>query len=275
MKLYSNNDTNVNFIAYNDAEKSIQYRKTNASTRFNYYDLAHNNSHKQKQMITFTYNDDNALFKMQVINDIRNYFNKLVRNLNTTSTRFFSNIELGDSFDNPHVHIQVWHEEADAYDLKRVYDKVVQRYGLCVDRCVVSLEEAKTDVFHYVVKDYSKKMSDEQTLELNMWRAWYRKELGKNLRFTSHSKSLHTKALYKKAYSLGIKKNDLDWLIENDVITSGLVFCDDEVALRMVFFGFLSVLVQVYNKWIECSAVALYQGVFISFYFEYWVFGFL
>ena len=276
MTLYSNNHANVKYHSFNaDYDVLMQYKKRNASKRFDYYDLANNNSHKQKQMITFTYNDDNAVFKLQVINDMRNYFNKLVRNLNTTSIKHFSNIELGENFDNPHVHIQVWHDESDSYDLKRIYDKVVTKYGLQVERCVVSLDEANTDVFHYVVKDYAKRMSDDAILELNMWKAFYRKELGKSVRFSSCSKSVHTKAQYKAAYSIGIRKNDFDGLVCDGILDVNLTVIDDKFAFMCCVLVVLSVLGQDNNKLIESNLIALYRTVFFSVMFEYWVFGFI
>ncbi len=224
-------------------------------------------------MLTFTYSDENALFKMQVVNDMRNHFNKLIRNLRNDNIKFFSNIELGENFDNPHVHIQLWFDnEADKFDISRVYDKVVAKYGLMSNRCVVSLDERETDVFHYVVKDYAKSLSDSDLIELNSWRSWYRKELGKNLRFTSHSKGEHSKALYKKAYSLGVRKNDIDWLISRGFISEELVISDEIFALWSVCFVIGSVLGQVYNKWIYDS---LLNSIEVGSDFEYWIFGFI
>jgi len=274
--LYSKTCTNVKFVASNEHDALIQYRKKNAQKRFDYYDLAHNNSHKQKMLITFTYSDENALFKMQVINDMRNHFNKLIRNLRNDNIKFFSNIELGENFDNPHVHIQLWFDDdADKFDISRVYDKVVAKYGLMSSRCVVSLDERETDMFHYVVKDYRKDIGDSELIELNSWKSFYRKELGKSIRFTSHSKGEHSKGLYKRAYGLGIKKYDLDWLIERGFVSVELVVCDELLALCCVERCFGSFLRQVYNKWIAIEFTSYVLSFEAHIDFEYWVFGFI
>jgi hypothetical protein len=108
-----------------------------------------------------------------------------------------------------------------------------------------------------------------------MWKAWYRSELGKNVRFTSHSKSVHTKALYKKAYSIGIKKNDFDWLVEHEVITTDLEIINKKAVFEAVLFMILSVLVQDNNKLIAPLILWYFLEHENKLPFEYWIFGFI
>jgi hypothetical protein len=274
-QLYSNHHANVKFVASNEQEWLIQTRKRNNSTRFHYYDLARNNAHKQKQLITFTYSDSDARFKMQVINEMRNYFNKLVRNLQTDSIKHFSNIEIGQNFDNPHLHIQVWYEESDSFALERIYNKVIQRYGLMTNRCSQVANRDDTEVFHYVIKDYRKDISDEELIKLNSHKAWYRKELGKNLRFSSHSKSKYTKVIYKRGFALGILKNDVDFLLDHEIVDESFNIIDEEVALWMVMCVFSSLLGQENNKWIRYLFHRCLTVVSLPKDFEWWIFGFV
>lgn len=274
MRLYSNSDAIVNGCY--DYDLIVQYRKSHARKRFDYYEIARANAHKQKMLITFTYNDPSPLFKMQVINDMRNHFNKLLRNLNNPQIVFFSNIELGSKFDNPHVHIQVWYNnDADRHDISKIYDKVVSRYGLCSNRCVVSYDDRNTDIFHYVIKDYAKSLTNEEVHLIESWKRFYRVELGKNIRYTSHTSHSHSKDLYRKAYKLGIRKYDLDYLIAAGIIDNKLILVDDRIAYMALWMGVLRYLVQNNNKMIGDCDCCFCGSFFHYFKFNYWIFGFL
>jgi len=74
-----------------------------------------------------------------MINDIRNYFNRLVKNTKNDNIKFFSNIELGTKSKNPHLHIQVWHDNQKQID--KIYNKVIERFGLFSEFCKLTLED--------------------------------------------------------------------------------------------------------------------------------------
>ena len=275
MSLYSNTLTNVKYSPSTRDDILKQYKKRASSTRFDYYHLAHSNVHKSKMLVTFTYLDDNKFFKMQVVNDIRNYFNKLIRNLRDDDTKFFSSIEMGKDFSNPHVHFQLWFNESSRSSIVKAYQKTIAKFGLFQERCVMTLEEKQTSVFHYVIKDYAKSLTDDEILDINMYRSMYRKELGKNLRFTSHSSGLNTKSLYKQGFSLGIVKNDVDSLIASCVINREFEIVDDKIILFVLVQVLMRVLGQIDNKMKVELRNYPHNDFLAVLLFEFWIFGFI
>lgn len=208
---------------------------------------------------------------MQVVNEMRNYFNKLVRDTKNPGIKYFSNIELGESFNNPHLHIQLFFN--DEKQIRKIYNKVISKFGLFSDFCHMVVSGTECEIFNYVVKDYSKNMSSEEILQLDDAKRMYRGVLGKNLRFSSHSKGEHTKLIYKRLYTKGIKRENVDWLLNNCVIDTMGNIVDNRVILMV-----LRVLVQILNKSkikANYSHSVHFMSIVLAFMFLYWVYGFL
>lgn len=152
-----------------------------------------------------------------MINDIRNYFNKLVSNTKSDNIKFFNNIELGENKNNPHVHIQVWHNDQE--QMNKIYNKVIDRFGLFAKYCKLSMPKDETQVYDYVIKDYSKDKTDDELLDLDDKKRILRGVLDKKIRFSSHSKGKYTKAIYKSLYSkFDLKKDTVDLMLDNNII---------------------------------------------------------
>lgn len=199
-------------------DKLKTIKKRNNATLFEYFHLANKYKHLQKNLITFTYMDCDVFSKLDMINDIRNYFNKLVKNTRNDNIKFFSNIELGEHSKNPHVHIQVWHDNQNQMD--KIYNKVIDNFGLYDEFCDLEKDDgSNTPIFEYVVKDYRKELTDEELLSLDDSKRVFRGVLDKKIRFSSHSKGKYTKAVYKSLYSkFDLKKNDVDLMLDNCII---------------------------------------------------------
>lgn len=214
--------------------------------------------------------DCDKFSKLDMINDIRNYFNKLVKNTKNDNIKFFSNIELGKNKDNPHVHIQVWHEDQKQID--KIYDKVISRFGLFAEYCKLIEQKNDTKIFEYVIKDYNKSMSDEQLLKLDDAKRIFRGVLEKKIRFSSHSKGKYTKAIYKSLYSkFDLKKDMVDLMLDNNVIDTKGNINPNVIKFLYVVMQFLS---QIDNKSksIECFE-CWYKEFQYSILFEWWTYG--
>lgn len=208
-------------------------------------------SYLNKLMLTFTYSDNDKYFKMKVINEIKNYVTKLISNTKSDNIKFFSNIELGDEFDNPHLHVQLFYD--DYNQIMKIRDKVISKFGLFSEYCEVSIPECCGAVYSYVVKDYSKDVSDGRLLLLDTIKRDYRHMLGSKIRFTSMSKEKYTKSTYKKAYCNGIRKEYVDDLIDNSIINKEIQIVDKE----LIYYIFTTFIIRYRIKHIAIKLCAL------------------
>lgn len=241
-------------------------KKRNNRVLFDYFYLYRRNKHKQKCMITFTVNGDDRFLKMHLVNEIRNYFNYLIRNTRNDEIKYFSNIELGQDFSNPHLHVQLFHNNPG--QILGIYDKVVEKFGLDSTRCVISEPDTESD-YSYVVKDYLD-YSTKHLLELDEARREYRHALGSNLRFVSQSSGMYPKNVYRRLFRLGIDCDAVDDLV-GDVLD-----IDGNIVSDVFVMAVMRVLVQVLNKRVSRVPVG---GLLDGFgwyelcFFEWWVFG--
>ena len=202
---------------------------------------------------------------------MRNYFNKLVRDTKNPDIKYFSNIELGKNFDNPHLHIQLFFYDEE--QIEKIYKKVIAKFGLFSDYCDMVVSGSECEIFNYVVKDYSKNINAADLLELDDQKRMFRGVLGKNLRFSSHSKGEHTKLIYKRLYARGIRRDNVDYLLNNCIIDTMGNIVDNRVILMV-----LRVLVQIVNKSkikANYGHSVHFMSIVLAFVFLYWVYGFL
>jgi len=206
-----------------------------------------------------------------MINDIRNYFNKLVSNTKSDNIKFFSNIELGENSKNPHLHIQVWHDNQKQID--KIYLKVLERFGLFSEFCKLTMPKDDTQIYDYVIKDYKKDKTDSELLSLDDSKRVFRGVLEKKIRFSSHSKGKYTKAIYKSLYSkFDLRKDMVDFMLDNSVIDiHGNVNSNVIEYIYIVFFTIFNISNNKSDK-IECYECNLKEFM-IQSYFEYWIFG--
>ena len=217
--------------------------------------------------------DCDVFSKLDMINDIRNYFNRLIKNTKNDNIKFFSNIELGDKSKNPHLHIQVWHDNQKQMD--KIYNKIISRFGLFSEFCRLDKQKGDKDIFEYVIKDYSKNMTDEQLLSLDDVKRTYRGVLDKKIRFSSHSKGKYTKAIYKSLYSkFDLKKDMVDLMLDNCIIDIKGNIDNRVIEFMYLYLEIMQVLVQIDNKSksIECLECD-YKEFQYSILFEWWIYG--
>lgn len=239
-----------------------------------YYYIQDKYNHLNKLMMTFTYQDNNKYFKMQVINEIKNYISKLIRNTKNENIKYFANIELGKEYDNPHLHIQFWYD--DLRQLQNIRNKVIDKFNLNSEYCHVTIPNDINKKYDYVIKDYSKSISDSDLLLLDSVKRDYRFTLNKNIRFTSMSKEKYTKSTYKKAYSHGILKKNVDTLLDNFIINKEIEIIDNKVIECFMIIMILRHLVQCnrINKGVYHVEYKKSQIIQLRFLYLYWIFGF-
>lgn len=228
---------NTILMSKNKQDRLKAIKKANRDKLHDFYFLQHKSlsSGLKQCMLTFTYKDDDKYFKMDIINDLKNYATKMLRN---NGTKYYSNIELGKEFNSPHLHIQLFHNDIDK--IMAIRDKVIERYGLFAEYCHITLPKCKDKRYDYVVKDYKIK-NDNELILLDDVKRDYRNNLHKNIRFSSFSKEKYSKKIYKLAYCKGILKGNLDELIDNKVINESINVIDDALIyyFKMLVLSYL------------------------------------
>ena len=99
---------------YTKAEKILSYRKKYSAVRHEYFVMAQKYMSYNKVLLTFTVPTDikeksikNGRYsKLRKLIKIRAYIAKLLNN--SSDTKYFMNIELGEHYSNPHLHLQLW-----------------------------------------------------------------------------------------------------------------------------------------------------------------------
>jgi len=224
-------------------------------------------------MITFTYQDDDKYFKMQVMNEIKNYLSKLISNTKSDTLKFFSNIELGDDYSNPHVHAQIFYDNYS--QIIKIRNKVIEKFGLFSEFCEITMPEHKEAVYSYIIKDYDKCIADDKLLLLDTVRRDYRGMLKKKIRFTSMSKEKYTKLTYKKAYSHGIKKEFVDGLLDDFIINKEIEIIDNRVIHILILL--ILTQIRIKYKYYRFAAIGktINQQIQVKNLIYYWIYGFI
>jgi len=180
-----------------------------------------------KCMLTFTVpsvfkgkiNKNNRYAKLRHLLKLRAFIGKCMNN--SSGVKYFMNIELGKKFSNPHLHLQVWYDSSvtSATDIDLIKSKCISKFNLNSKRCYTTTPELNIDVYHYVIKDYSKNLSDDEIWNLETQKKRSRKFLRSRVRFISKSSDKYTKKAYRVVYSWGVVRNIankyLDFFIEN------------------------------------------------------------
>lgn len=200
-------------------------------------------------MLTFTYKDDCPYFKMDVINRVKNYLSLLIRNTKS-NIKYYSNIELGCDYLNPHIHCQIYY--TNYKQVLAIRDKIIERYGLFIDYCHVTLPKYDNVRYDYVIKDYLIK-NDNELLLLDDMKRHYRSRLYKNIRFSAFSKEKYTKKIYKCAYGKGILKANVDYLLDNCIINNEIEIIDNRV------IEFIKMLVLIQYRTSKISEQIIYE----------------
>jgi hypothetical protein len=223
-------------------------------------------------MITFTHLETDPYKKMEIMIKIKNYISSLIRNTRTDNIAFFSNIELGKDYLSPHIHCQFFY--TDYNQLIKIRDKVFYKFGLFSEFSHTTIPTCKDVVYNYCIKDYSKSKTDIELLYLDEFKRMYRAKLGKNIRFMSMSKDKYTKAIYRKAYSKGIKRENVDFLITNCIINEYIELVDCRLCCYLIHI--LGIYIeQEKTKVLFCFLIESDSQFHFKKLFDLWVTGYL
>ncbi len=224
------------------AEKILSYRKKYSAIRHEYFVMAQKYMSYNKVLLTFTVPTDikeksikNGRYsKLRKLIKIRAYIAKLLNN--SSDAKYFMNIELGEHYSNPHLHIQLWIKGLDikneGLDIRsghklnnitstitlNIYDKTIKKFDLNKNRCYITEPTHAIPIYNYIIKDYAKELTDKQIWDLETQKKRFRKIMDSKVRFYSKSKDSYCKSIYRKLwYGLGIvreKANEfLDFFI--------------------------------------------------------------
>lgn len=234
---------------YTKAEKILSYRKKYSAVRHEYFTMAQKYMSYNKVLLTFTVPTDikdksikNGRYsKLRKLIKIRAYIAKLLNN--SSDTKYFMNIELGEHYSNPHLHIQLWFKGSDissghnkevrtlGSDIRNIanplspkltpqanpltssiptniFEKTIKKFHLNENRCYITEPTHPIAIYNYVIKDYAKDLTDKQIWDLETQKKRFRKIMDSKVRFYSKSKDSYCKSIYRKLwYGLGIARD--------------------------------------------------------------------
>lgn len=199
-------------IPLTKGDKILQYRKKNRAIRHEYYTLSNRHSEMDCYMFTFTTGRGGTYQKLRLINEIKSYVTYLIAN-STAEIYFFSNIELGHSLTNPHLHTQLWCNDKNA--LQVIYEKIIAKFSLDKKRCRLTEPQRSSIHYSYILKDYAEDLNDDRLWQIEQTKRRMRKQLATKLRFYSRSKSKYTSKAYKIVYHVyGVLREHADSFID-------------------------------------------------------------
>ena len=135
--------------------------------------------------------------KLRYLLRLRGYIAKQINNI--PNVKYFMNIELGKAYSNPHLHVQIWSiTSADTVQL--LFHKAIDKFDLQEKRCSISLPQQETGVYHYVIKDYARDLSDKDIWALETQKKRMRTQLGSKVRFYTKSSDKYSKKVYRIFY---------------------------------------------------------------------------
>lgn len=145
-------------------KKDVERKNNTAVAK--YFALYAENADKAKCMITFTANKKtikaNTIIKDAFIEKVRSILTR--KRYARCHFKYFVTLELGERYDNPHVHIQVFYDNI--LPVKEAYEYIIQKYGLESNNCDLS-EAKKTEIsFTYIIKNYYSSNFDEKLEEI-------------------------------------------------------------------------------------------------------------
>ena len=196
-------------------EKILSYRKKYSAIRHEYFVMAQKYMSYNKVLLTFTVPTDikeksikNGRYsKLRKLIKIRAYIAKLLNN--SSDIKYFMNIELGEHYSNPHLHLQLWIKNNDTSSVTtNIYEKTIAKFDLNKNRCYITEPTHAIPIYNYVIKDYAKDLTDKQIWDLETQKKRFRKIMDSKVRFYSKSKDSYCKSIYRKLwYGLGIVRD--------------------------------------------------------------------
>lgn len=224
---------------------------------------------KSKYLFTFTKSGTGTFTKLRIINEIKTYVTYLIAN-SSADIYFFSNIEIGSTLNSPHLHTQLWCDDKNA--VKAIYDKVIQKFYLDKPKCKLSVPQQDIKFYDYVIKEYSKNLTDDQLWNIETAKRDMRRQLGLKIRFYSKSKSKYANKIYKTVYhSYGVLRNSADSFIDF-MINILFVRKSQRDAILLAKSAFVVSSISSFISILRTREQFLYAYSPIMF-FEWWIFG--
>ena len=160
--------------------------------------------------------------------------------------------------------------------MSSIYERVICKFGLDSKRCSLSEPQRSHEYYNYVIKDYSKKLSDDELWNLEETKKRMRKTLGLKLRFYSKSKGRYTSRLYRMVYRLfGVLRAFADDFL--DLVTVTLFFkrkiIEDIIFARkaVLFFAISSFITIREQESVHEVSVLSLSSVYTTFL--WWIYG--
>jgi len=149
--------------------------------------------------------------KLRTLIEIRAYIAKLLNN--SSDVKYFMNIELGEHYSHPHLHLQLWHKTTSSLTTN-IFEKTISKFNLNKNRCYITEPTHAVPIYNYVIKDYAKDLSDKQIWDLETQKKRFRKVMGSRVRFYSKSRDEFSKKIYRKIYyGMGILRKNANEFI--------------------------------------------------------------
>lgn len=239
---------------YTKAEKILSYRKKYSSIRHEYFVMAQKYMSYNKVLLTFTVPTDrkdksikNGRYtKLRTLIEIRAYIAKLLNN--SSDVKYFMNIELGEHYSNPHLHLQLWYKTTSSLTTN-IFEKTISKFNLNKNRCYITEPTHAVPIYNYVIKDYAKDLSDKQIWDLETQKKRFRKVMGSKVRFYSKSRDEFSKKIYRKIYyGMGILRKNanefINFFIDNFFYfnkrnlpkISSFVYCFSELSYMYITY---------------------------------------
>lgn len=224
--MFKKSKETVKNLSKND--KIAIYRKKHAAIRHEYYTLANKYKDYNKYMLTFTIPSaikgktikKGRFTKLRVLLKLRAFIAKEINN-SKIDIKYFMNIELGKEYSNPHLHIQLWIKDDGINTSSDLFNKTIEKFSLNKNRCRLTTQTNRdVKVYSYVIKDYSKELSNNDLWHIETQKKRLRKQLGTRVRFYSKSTDKYSKRIYRILYyTYGILRDKansfLDFFIDN------------------------------------------------------------
>ena len=201
--------------------------------------------------------------KMRELIEIKASLAKLLSR--ESGIKYFANIELGEKFSNPHLHIQFYCESmTSAMALHLIRNKIITKYNLNSSLCHITVPEVDTDIYTYVVKDYSKFLSDDDLWNIDVQKKRYRKFLNKKIRFISMSGDKYTKRIYKKVYwSYSVLRGKADLFL--DKLLNTFFYFNKRKLLLIRSFNYVTVILsKERTSYMYCDFLWIFDLIFVS-----------
>jgi hypothetical protein len=228
---------------------------------------------RERSLITFTIPKiQDSTEQLILIDKIRNFFIKRLQNLKT-DIQYFTAIELGKNFNNPHLHIQLYFDKKDEERIDNAYIKTLKQFQLIQKRNKITKINSSTSTttsLNYTIKESD---NQQQTNSSILKRDKARKKIknkdirAKNISFYTSSRSLLPQPLYKKLWF----DYGMNYHAVNELISCGyaIKYTQKDLELVNYLFRHSSIFIFYKNGAIKLNIEELYTLILLPLLLQY------